>query len=158
MFKLNKAKSTDGKGLVTHYNGLKKSNSSLVVGVHHDAHDYDDGTSVLLVAMLGEFGDASSGLVPRHFLSRSVDIDKAFYKTRMKLMLKRYNKDAPTGLEIMFNQLGLEAKSKVITHIERNDIGMADNKFTTAIAKGGNQPMVDTGHLLRQIDYKLEKR
>jgi len=154
--KINKAKSTDGKGLINHFSGLKKADSSLTVGVQQDAHDYADGTSVLMVAMVGEFGNASRNIAPRHFLSRAVKVDERFYKSRIIFILKKYDKD-PKVINLMMNELGRQSSNKVQKHIEANDIGMAPNKPSTANAKGGNQPMVDTGHLARQIDYKTER-
>lgn len=154
--KLNKSKSTDGKGLTTHFNGLRKANNAVTVGVQPDAHDYPDGTSVILIATLGEFGDASRGLVPRHFLSRAVEADKDFYKHRVKFILKAYDKD-PKLINLMMRQLGIESQTKVKAHVEHNTIGMAGNKPSTAFAKGGNQPMIDTGHLVRQIESKTER-
>ena len=157
MIKKNPSKSTDGTGLLLHAMGLKKANNGVTVGVQEDAHDYADGTSVLMVAMLGEFGDASNGLVPRHFLSRAVETDKDFYKKRIIGILKKYNKGETTLVNMMMIELGQQARLRVINHVEKNTIGMAENKASTAWQKGGNQPMVDTGHLLRQIDYKNEK-
>ena len=156
MMKLNKSKSTDGNGLTKHFSGLKKADNSLTVGVQQDAHDYPDGTSVLMVAMVGEFGNASNNIVPRHFLSRAVEVDERFYKSRITFILKKYDKD-PKLVNIMMGELGRQSSEKVRKHIEANDIGMAPNKASTANAKGGNQPLVDSGHLARQIDYKTER-
>ncbi len=51
--------------------------------------------------------------------------------------------------------LGRSAVKTIRTDVENNLIGMERNAPSTALAKGGNQPMVDTGHLLRQVDYKM---
>lgn len=153
MMKLNKAKSTDGKGLTKHFSGLRKADNSLTVGVQQDAHDYEDGTSVLMVALVGEYGNASKNIVPRHFLSRAIETDERFYKQKITFILKKYNGESKL-INIMMNELGRQSSNKVKDHIEGNDIGMAPNKPSTANAKGGNQPMIDSGHLVRQIDYK----
>ena len=157
MMKLDKSKSTEGNGLTKHFTGLRKADNAMTVGVQQDAHDYPDGTSVLMVAMVGEFGNASKNIVPRHFLSRAVEVDERYYKQRIVKILKRYDKDHKL-INIMMNQLGSDSMQKVKGHIEANNIGMAPNKESTAFAKGGNQPLVDTGHLVRQIDYKNERK
>lgn len=156
MIKKNNAKSTDGNGLTAHFSGLNKADNSLTVGVQQDAHDYPDGTSVIMVAMVGEFGNASKNIPPRHFLSRAIEIDERFYKNKITFILKKYNSD-PKLINLMMNELGRQSTEKVQKHIEGNDIGMTPNKQSTANAKGGNQPMIDTGHLARQIDYKNER-
>jgi len=118
MMKINKAKSTDGKGLINHFSGLKKADSSLTVGVQQDAHDYADGTSVLMVAMVGEFGNASRNIAPRHFLSRAVKVDERFYKSRIIFILKKYDKD-PKVINLMMNELGRHLARQIDYKTER---------------------------------------
>lgn len=154
--KLNKSKSTDGKGLQTHFSGLDKAKKHVTIGIQADAHDYADGTSILTVAVAGEFGNARANVRPRHFLSLSVLKDKSFYLSQTKKILKFYKKGKSNFVNIAMTELGRQGVVKVQRNIENNTIGMAGNSSNTAYAKGGNQPMVDTGHLVRQISYKVE--
>ncbi len=155
--RLNKAKSTDGNGLLTHFKGLDKSHSSITVGIQANAQNYANGTSILDVAVSGEFGNARANVKPRRFLSLSVLRDKSFYVSRIKKILKKYTKGNSKFLKTSMVELGRQSTKKVQSNIENNTIGMLANTENTAQAKGGNQPMVDTGHLVRQISYKLEK-
>ena len=153
--KLNKAKSTDGNGLEDHFKGLNKAKKHVTIGIQQDAHDYSDGTSVLMVAQIGEYGNAANNIPPRHFLSRSVEMDKSWYTSKIKKVLKAYDKKSKF-ITTAFNEMGRKGVARVQSYIEQNNIGMTSNKPSTIAAKGGNQPMVDTGHLVRQIDYKQE--
>ena len=154
--KLSKSKSTDGKGLISHYKGLDKAKKHITIGIQPDAQDYADGTSILTVAVAGEYGNARLRIKPRYFLSRSVSKDHAFYQARIRKLLKAYRKGAATFLNVGLSELGRQGVAKVRENIETNSIGMAGNSPNTIQAKGGDQPMVDSGHLVRQIDFRLE--
>lgn len=154
--KLNKAKSTDGKGLQTHLRGLDKAKKHLTLGIQSDAHDYADGTSILAVAVAGEYGNAAAKVKPRHFLSLAILKDKNFYSGKIKKILKVYPKGNANFINLAMAELGRQGVSKVQNNIEHNTIGMRRNEESTIRAKGGNQPMVDTGHLVRQISYNQE--
>lgn len=154
--KLNTAKSTDGKGLETHLRGLDKAKKHLTLGIQADAHDYADGTSILAVAVSGEYGNARAKVKPRHFLSLSILRDKNFYLDKTKKILKAYKKGGTNFVNIAMAELGRQGVSKVQNNIEHNTIGMRRNEESTVRAKGGNQPMIDTGHLVRQISYNQE--
>lgn len=150
-------KSTDNKGLIAHFKGLTTAKSGIYTGIHADAHDYADGTDVMTVAMVGEFGNASNNIPPRHFLSRSISIDKAYYQNMIFKTLATYTfKDNAQFIEAKFREIGRQSVKLSQSHIEKNSIGMTPNTPATANRKGGNQPMIDTGHLVQQIDYKLE--
>ena len=152
-FKKNKKLSTDGKGLEAHFNGLKLANKHVTIRIHEDAEDYPDHTSVVMVATVGEFGNASAGVPPRHFLSRSLDKEKHYYKSRIKKILSQY-KGKASGINIAFSELGRQGVENTVAHIESNDIAMTGNKPSTIRRKGGDQPMVASSHLLQQIDYQ----
>ena len=154
--KINKAKSTDGKGLTTHFKGLDRAKKHVTIGLQANAQDYADGTSILQVAISGEFGNARANVKPRHFLSLAVTKDKSFYLNKTKRILKFYEKGNTNFVNVAMTELGRQGVVKVQKNIENNTIGMRANSENTASAKGGNQPMVDTGHLVRQIDYKTE--
>lgn len=154
--KLNKAKSTDGKGLQAHFKGLDKAKKHVTIGIQADAQDYADGTPILKVAISGEYGNARAHVKPRHFLSLSILKDKNFYLSKTKAILKYYKKGETNFINVAMTELGRQGVEKVQKNIEQNTIGMHANSENTAYAKGGNQPMVDSGHLVRQITYKAE--
>ena len=154
--KINKSKSTDGKGLITHFKGLDKARKHVTLGLQADAQDYADGTSILQVAISGEFGNARNNVKPRHFLSLAVHKDKDFYLSKTKKILKFYKMCDVNFVNTAMTELGRQGVVKVQKNIENNTIGMRANSENTASAKGGNQPMVDSGHLVRQITYQTE--
>jgi len=154
--KINKSKSTNGKGLEMHFKGLDKAKKHVTIGLQADAQDYADGTSILMVAVSGEYGNARANVKPRRFLSSAILKDKTFYLDKTKKILKVYKKGNTNFVNVAMTELGRQGVVKVQKNIENNTIGMHANAESTARAKGGNQPMVDTGHLVRQITYKVE--
>lgn len=122
------------------------------VGIFSDAPDYPDGTPILVVAHANEFGGKAGSPPPRNWLKKSVGKDKAEYQEHFRKLLKK-----PKGIErtTLLKAVGRIAVENVQDHLERNDIGMAANKESTQRAKGGNSPMIDTQHLIRNINYKI---
>jgi hypothetical protein len=132
------------------------------VGIHPDAQDYagrekgEDlpsgaATSVAFVAALHEFG--TSRFPARPWLSNSIKADRAFYDEK----IQEAAKDAalnPSKIGGAMAALGEISVRKIQNHIEANDIGLKANKESTARRKGGNTPLIDTGHLVRSIDWK----
>lgn len=127
---------------------------NLEVGILSNAPDYPDGTPILEVATYNEFGGDSGNPPARHWLKRSVGADKQFYQEQIKALLKY-----PAGAQrdSLFRALGREAVERIAGHVESNDIGMMGNKPSVQARKGGDSPMIDTKHLVRSIDFRVNK-
>ena len=133
---------------------------ALTVGLHRDAQDYhDDGgnlganevTGVVEVGAKHEFGVGN--FPARPWLSRSIKAEKRAITANVTKALKiAADGGNATG---QYKKMGRKLVTAIRQHVEGNDIGLAANAPSTVEAKGGNQPMVDTGHLLRQVDYKV---
>ena len=140
-------------------------NNSITIGLHKDAQDYskiehgkdlkkDETTSVVMIGAIHEFG---LGVQPvRPWLSASFKEDIRLLKTKMQIALSWWAKD-PETIRKEFEEIGKFGAESVKNHIFRNDIGLEANKESTAKRKGGNTPMVDTKHMIQQVDYKVGK-
>ena len=54
------------------------------------------------------------------------------------------------------DEIGKRSVNAVQQHLEKNDIGLPSNKTSTQRQKGGDSPIINTRHLIRNIDYKKE--
>lgn len=116
------------------------------VGFPEGSNDYPDGTSVVMVAAVHEFG---SGPVPERSFLRSTMFEKRRHYLRQ---IQKYGKEIIAGkmtLEKALNLLGLEAQRDVRQKI--NDI-----KDPPLVYREGN-PLHDTGHMIESVDYQIRK-
>ena len=139
-------------------------NGTVEVGLHPDAQDYPEkekgldipvgyATSVVLVGAVHEFGN--NHVPKRPWLSASIKQDKDFYQRSIRKVMKGGVEDNAKIAEGM-KALGEIAVKNVQSHVESNSIGMVPNAPSTIRQKGGDQPLVDTSHLLRQVDWKFK--
>lgn len=126
------------------------------VGLLENAPSYEDGTSVVMVGIANEFGGSNLNNPPaRHWLRKSVAADKSFYRDEIKSILKH---KAGITRDHLFRALGRTAVDKIQGHLYSNDIGMDANEPSTKRAKGGDSPMIDSQHLVREsIDFRVNK-
>jgi len=130
-----------------------KHKASISVGIHEDAPDYPDGTSLAMVANILEFGTEK---IPEYrWLEKSVVADKSIYTALFTKALRRA-KDSKAQFNLSMEEIGKRAVNAVQQHVERNDIGLPANKPATQNMKGGDSPLIDSRHLIRNIDYKRE--
>lgn len=116
------------------------------VGLPKGSNDYPDGTSVIMVGAVHEFGSHARNIPQRSFLRSTVQEKRRPYK---KLFAKLggailLGKMTP---EKALNLLGLQAQSDVrqkITDIQDPPLKHRD----------GN-PLIDTGHLRQSITFEV---
>ncbi len=138
-------------------------NNSVTIGLHEDAQDYprreggkelgkNEITSVVMIGAIHEFG---VGKMPsRPWLSLSFKYDKSINDKMMKDAMRVYTK-TPEALGAELDKVGKAAAKSMREHVFSNDIGLLENAESTQLRKGGNTPLVDTQHMVRQIDYKV---
>lgn len=117
------------------------------VGFPVGSNDYPDGTSVIMVAAVHEFGSPDNNIPERSFLRSTVKENRRKYKaSARKLMKKVFNGDL-TGrkaLETMGLILQTDVKQKIV-----------DIDSPALLHREGN-PLVDTGHMLESVVYEVE--
>lgn len=125
---------------------------ALEIGVLKDSQLYPDGTEPADVAYWNEYG--TDTIPARFWLSGAIKHNQQFVRDTIKRINSRYPLNS-NAYQIAMNEFGRQLKTKIIATVENNDIEMAGNAPSTQTAKGGDTPIVDTGHLLRQINFKL---
>ena len=117
------------------------------VGLPKGSNDYPDGTSVIMVGTVHEFGSPSKNIPQRSFLRSTVESNKRPYKDMFKKLSIRIIKDQITKKEAL-GLIGLQVQTDVREKI--TDIKEPELKH-----REGN-PLVDTGHLRQSIIFEVE--
>jgi hypothetical protein len=137
--------------------------NQIAVGLNEDAHDYpaiergDETvvqTSPIFIGALHEYG---IGRLPkRPWMSLSFEKDKAWVEDELNIVVKKWVEDEASLTGELIG-LGIKARQSMKKHINENDIGLLKNAKSTIRRKGGSTPMVNTSHLVNEIDFKIGK-
>lgn len=117
------------------------------VGLPRDSNNYPDGTSVILVGTVQEFGSPTNNIPERSFL-RSTVFEKRqeymlFFKSLGNKILKNEMKP-DKALRLLGLQVQTDVREKITTIDE-----------PPLKSREGN-PLVDTGHLRSSINFKVD--
>jgi hypothetical protein len=135
------------------------NSNELTVGLHDDAQDYpaedgEEATSVVMVGAVQQFGTKT---VPaRPWLTESFDRNEPKLTREMRKILKDFWRD-PKIITAELHWLGAMAVDNMKYEVENNSFGFRGNAMSTILAKGRNKPLVDTKHMVSQLDYKVGK-
>ncbi len=148
-----KTKKTPNKG-IDKLSKLRKElgkNNILKVGLPKGSNAYPDGTSVIMVGFVHEFGSDVNNIPERSFL-RSTLIDK---KSTYKQLFKSIAKSVVDGSKMLtaINKLGLVVQGDVQQKIV--NLKNPPNTQGTVSSKGSSNPLIDTGHLRQSITFEV---
>jgi phage gpG-like protein len=118
------------------------------VGLPKGSNDYPDGTSVIMVGTVQEFGSPSSNIPQRSFLRSTLNSNRHKYLDLFKKLSKRIVDEKMTVSKAL-GTVGLQVQTDVRQRI-------TDIKEPPLKSRDGN-PLVDTGHLRQSITYEVEK-
>lgn len=110
---------------------------------------YSDGTSVAAVAYQNEFG--SSTQPPRPFFRRMIAAESPSWGRKMAGLAKATNYDGARVLDMMGEDISGALKQSI------NDFATPALAQSTVDAKGFAKPLIDTGHMINSITYKVDK-
>jgi hypothetical protein len=137
--------------------------NQIAVGLNEDAHDYpakERGsdkvvqTSPIFIGALHEYG---VGRLPkRPWMSLTFEKDKKWVENELNIVVKKWVEDE-VSLTAQLIELGMKARKSMKDHINENDIGLLPNAKSTIRRKGGSTPLVNTSHMVQQIDFKVGK-
>lgn len=117
------------------------------VGLPKGSNDYPDGTSVIMVGTVHEFGSPSRGIPQRSYLRSTVQQSKRKYKSLTKKLTKAIV-NGKMDMKKALNIIGLQVTKDVVKKI-------TDIKSPSLKSRRGN-PLVDTGHLRQSITFQVD--
>lgn len=123
-----------------------KGPNKVKVGLPKGSNDYPDGTSVIMVGAVHEFGSAVRGVPERSFLRTTVSDNRKKYKAFIKKLVKAIL-DGKIDKEKALGLLGLSLQNDVREKI-------TDIDTPPLVSREGN-PLVDTGHLRQSIIFEV---
>lgn len=119
---------------------------SVKVGLPKGSNNYPDGTSVIMVGAVHEFGSPTRNIPQRSFLRSTVQEQRRPYK-RMFAKLSKMIVGGKITKEKALALIGLQVQTDVRQKI-------TDIKEPPLVYREGN-PLVDTGHLRQSIVYQV---
>jgi hypothetical protein len=119
------------------------------VGFLRDA-SYPDGTPVALVASVQEFGSPANNIPPRPFFRLMVAEKSGGWPEAVRLNLKATDYDAHKTLDRVGQGIAGQLKDSIKT---LTDPPLAPS---TIKRKGFDTVLIDTGHMLNSVDYRVE--
>lgn len=125
-----------------------KGANNVKVGLPKGSNDYPDGTSVIMVGAVHEFGSAIRNIPQRSYLRTAINENRKKYKKLMKQLALQILSGKITTRKAL-SIIGLEAQNDVVNKI--TDIKEPPLKY-----RDGN-PLVDTSHLRQTITHVVDK-
>ena len=128
-------------------NRAMRGPDSVKVGLPKGSNDYPDGTSVIMVGAVHEFGSPRRNVPQRSYLRSTVQEKRRPYRRLFAKLAKKIIRGEITkeqALEIIGLQVQTDVRQKI-----------TDLKEPPLVYREGN-PLVDTGHLRQSIIYKVE--
>jgi hypothetical protein len=132
---------------------LASMNRSVLIGVPASAKAEADGTSMVLVAAVNEFGSSDGHIPERPFLRQGVKAgaDKFERLNRVNLRLIVQGKKS---VEESLEQLGVVAVGEVKRNFIKGEF--KENAPATIERKGSSRPLINSGSLRQSITYVVE--
>lgn len=121
---------------------------SVKVGLPRGSNDYPDGTSVITVGAVHEFGSPARNIPQRSYLRSTIVENKEEYFRIMSSLAKKIV-GGDLSMQKALHMLGMKLQNDVQNKIE-------DIKEPPLKSREGN-PLIDTGHLRQSIVYKVEE-
>ncbi len=119
---------------------------SVKVGLPKGSNDYPDGTSVIMVGAVHEFGSPARNIPQRSFLRATVQEKRKDYK---KLFQK-------LGRAVLFGDMVSQKALRILGLQVQSDVRqkITDIQDPPLKSREGN-PLVDTGHLRQTITFQV---
>lgn len=122
--------------------------ATLQVGFLENAK-YPDGTPVAMVAAIHNFGAPRAGIPPRPFFSNMVAKKSKDWPKSIANLLKLHNYDILKVLKLMGEGIKGQLQQSI------RDTNKPPLKPLTILRKGFPKPLIDTGHMLNSVDYRV---
>ncbi len=141
-----------GKNLQAFLSNVAKQKADVKVGFFKDAI-YDDGTSIASVAIQNEYGVPAQNIPARPFMRDTVNSNKNKWAKIFGALIKQQKADI--NITQIFHKLGMLAVGDIQKQIKSGSY--VDNAPSTIAKKGFNKPLIDTGVMLKSVNYEVKE-
>ena len=122
----------DGKGKTIHRGGGRKTNA--------------------FIATVNEFGAPRANVPERSFMRSTMDEQRAAFIKKTRKLLRQITKgrmDSNKALRLLGVAIRRAIKKKIV------DLNSPPNAPSTIAAKGSSNPLIDSGQMLRAVQYQV---
>lgn len=134
---------------------ISRQPQQVKVGIPAGGLNYPDGTSLVMVAAVNEFGSFDGRIPERSYLRSTVvnkrDVFRAFWRADKAKEILTVEEDANTVLDLLGQLAQAEVQKTIV------DIREPPNAPETIERKGSSNPLVDEGLLRQSIRYEVDK-
>jgi len=132
---------------------IAKERSGVLVGLPKDASPYPDGTSVIMVGLVNEFGSSDGKIPERSFLRAAIDENRSeflkFWKDgAAKTILT--GKGSEKVLALLGQMMQAAVQEKIV------NVKAPANAISTVVNKKSSNPLIDTGHLRQSVRWEIK--
>jgi len=152
-----KSKLTGGKKVqkaIKELEKIAKHKSGVLVGLPKDASPYPDGTSVIMVGLVHEFGSSDGKIPERSFLRAAIDEKKSefldFWKDGAAKAILTRGKGSEKILALLGQMMQAAVQEKIV------NVKAPANAISTVVNKKSSNPLIDTGHLRQSVRWEIK--
>ncbi len=128
----------------------------VTVGVHGDAGEREDGTTMALVASVHEFGAPLAGIPQRSFIRSTIDERRGQIADVTQKALGKVP-DGKLTSEKAAGVIGQFVENAIKKKITTGDTSWEGLAASTIARKGSSKPLIDTGALRQAITHAVVK-
>ena len=152
-----KSKLTGGKKINKAIKELEKiaaQKTGVLVGLPKDASPYPDGTSVIMVGLVHEFGSSDGKIPERSFLRAALDENREeflkFWKDGAAKAILTLDKNSSKVLPMLGQMMQAAVQEKIVT------LRTPGLKLDTILNKKSSNPLIDTGHMRQSVRWEIK--
>lgn len=122
------------------------------VGLPKGTGNYPDGTPIIKVGVIHEFGSEDGKIPERSFLRATFRKNLDEYRKLGAELKARIDRDDLTmreALELLGTRIASDVREEIVS------LSSPPNTAETIRRKGSSNPLIDTGHLRQQITHQV---
>ena len=128
----------------------RRGQGAVAIGLPKGSGSYPDGTPVIKVGVIHEFGSEDGVIPERSWLRSAMDVNRKKHRALIRKLSKSVMSGELTAKNAL-ELLGTQAQSDIQQRIV--DVNEPPNAPSTIAAKGSSNPLVDTGLLRQSVTY-----
>ena len=132
---------------------LSAKANGVLIGLPRNSNAYPDGTSVIMVGSVHEFGSPLRNIPQRSFLRSTISDNRKEYRQDMRVLTQQIFNLKLTKAQAL-GKMGL----KVQGDVQQRIVDIKEPALKRVRKDGSSNPLNDTGHLKQSITFIVDDR
>lgn len=132
---------------------LSNKSNGVLIGLPRNSNAYPDGTSIIMVGSVHEFGSPLRNIPQRSFLRSTITDNRQEYKEDMRKLTLQILDSKLTKAQAL-GKMGL----KVQGDVQQRIVDIKEPALKRPRKDGSDNPLNDTGHLKQSITFIVDDR